>query len=240
MPSWLRIDQTLPDHPKTIALEQRLHVEDGWRFLVHLWNWALDNREEGKLGEIPVVVVARAARWTGDPDLFFRTLLEVGFIERNGTGFVLHNWMKRQGKLINDRLRKRASKDSPSTEGPRNGGGKSAEHSTEVPHPTGNGKRKTGDERPVLPPGAAAAAPADVGLTLTPPGPNKSKGRRRGEVSPRPEHKRLIAHYVTEFTRTQGSPPPRDSRLCRSEGGPSQSPVRGGGEDRDRLPRTAR
>jgi DnaD/phage-associated family protein len=138
--AWIEVHQTLSKHRKVIKAVGCLSVDrattdgrpadrptvDRHKFIGHLlelWWWALDNvPSDGFMGHISNAEIAIAAEWDGDPDLFAKTLIEVGFIDENPQGRWLHDWYDYAGKLLEKREKeKERSKLRRSTSGQTNG-----------------------------------------------------------------------------------------------------------------------
>ena len=81
--TWGKVDDGFWDHPKIVGLSDR-----AFRVLMGIWCWSW--RNEKTEGHFPVAV-ARQHRSTP------RVLVELenaGLIDRNGTGWVIHDWKK--------------------------------------------------------------------------------------------------------------------------------------------------
>jgi hypothetical protein len=109
--AWTKLYQALPTHPKTLHLAELLGLEDtdlAWAKVARLWLWALDYCPDGRLtvAKRPMTdgQIARAANFNGDPTVFVRSLIEVGFIDTSpggsgGRTLQLHDWEEYGGKL---------------------------------------------------------------------------------------------------------------------------------------------
>jgi hypothetical protein len=87
----IRIKTTWPGHLKTKRLLRRLgHA--GAHSLICLWCYAAINRPKGVLHGMSREAIATAAEWEGDPTLFVDALIEIGWIDDNGTDLELHDW----------------------------------------------------------------------------------------------------------------------------------------------------
>jgi len=103
--AWIESHQSLRNHPKTKRLCRLLGI-DLAKAIGHLhllWWWCLDYAQDGSLATYDAYIVADAAEWEGDPDLFVTALLEAGFLERNGEELIIHDWWDYAGKLIHQR-----------------------------------------------------------------------------------------------------------------------------------------
>lgn len=99
--AWIKVDQTICTHKKTLKLACRLGIEisQAIGLMVTLWLWAIDNAPDGSLEGIESPLLARAIGWSGDPQKLVDAMLDAGLID----GDHLHNWGERNGKLIDQR-----------------------------------------------------------------------------------------------------------------------------------------
>ena len=124
--AWLQIHQTLKDHRKLLKSADLLNIEPPHMMgiLVSLWLWAIDNAPDGKLEEISPRIIARAAQWSGDPELLIEALKASEWLDECQTEDTLeiHDWEDYAGKLIEQRIserersRKRRAKKSKKPE----------------------------------------------------------------------------------------------------------------------------
>ena len=117
---WMRVDDTMPDHPKVRRLIRLLRVEDatGIGHLVSLWLWVLRYRPDGDITGLDDDELAYAARWKGDARTFVRSMQEAGLFDEDSRGVVtIHDWLDYAGSLreaerkAKQRQRKAASSD---------------------------------------------------------------------------------------------------------------------------------
>jgi hypothetical protein len=101
---WIEVHQALPTHAKTMEMAVLLDVPEVncVGHLVCLWLWAVDNAKDGWLNAARPVVIARAARWPGEPGRFVDALLGAGFLDEDG---VIHDWDDYTGRLMERRER---------------------------------------------------------------------------------------------------------------------------------------
>src|SRR5690606_2476278 len=76
----VRIQTTLPAHPKTKRLLRALGTEAGW-YLVRLFLWAAENRSDGDLTGITDDDIELAIDWPGAPMAFVEALASSGFLD---------------------------------------------------------------------------------------------------------------------------------------------------------------
>lgn len=118
--AWIKVDQTICTHKKTLKLAYRLGVEipQAIGLMVTLWLWALDNAPDGSLEDIEPLLLARAIGWNGDPQRLVESMQAVGLID----GDRLHNWEEHNGKLMDQRqaakARARKSREARTTAEP--------------------------------------------------------------------------------------------------------------------------
>ena len=92
----IRLSMGFLDHPKTIKLERRL----GWpgiKGLIRLWFFCAANKPDGNFTGMNADDIEIAAKWTGDPGIFLQALIDLRFIDQDGTGLSLHDWSEHNG-----------------------------------------------------------------------------------------------------------------------------------------------
>jgi len=120
--AWIRVDQSLRDHRKLIALANELGIgaAAATGHLVLLWLWCLDNAPDGKLTRIDPAIMGEAAQYHVCADgtnrgsaTFLEALVACGWVDKRGHGtdrppdFQIHNWEEYGGKLLQSRDRHR-------------------------------------------------------------------------------------------------------------------------------------
>lgn len=97
----------------------------GFDCVVNIWGW-LDAREDpqGRLYGVTAEELEREACWHGKPGVLWQALLDTEWIEHDGAGLRWHDYYALNGRVIADRLKKRArrAKAEPAPDGPRAGG----------------------------------------------------------------------------------------------------------------------
>ena len=141
MRSWIRVDLSLPRHPKAILLGQLLKKERAHSYLVDLWTFAATYYPSGELTDVDPRVIAEWCSWKGDPKQFMDALRKVkGLDVENGRVFI-HDWTDQQGKLVEeaDKAKKRAKawRDAKRQQLER------ASHEQRTHETTENGERRT-------------------------------------------------------------------------------------------------
>ena len=107
--AWLKVEQALPTHRKTLLGAQLMSMDDH-KFLghvLHFWLWALDHAtDDGLLPGLPDDVLGERAGFSKRQGrVFIETLIEAGFIDKCPRGLLLHDWPEYAGKL-NERREK--------------------------------------------------------------------------------------------------------------------------------------
>lgn len=91
MNSDIRISVCFPSHTKTKKLK-RILGSAGVLSLITLWTYAAQNRPDGALTGMDNDDIAIAADWDGDEKEFLAVLEKIGWIEKQGGVYVLHDW----------------------------------------------------------------------------------------------------------------------------------------------------
>ena len=89
----IRISIGFKNHTKTKKLKRKLGA-DGVLSLIYLWTYTGQHKyKTGLLSDMDAIDIAEESGWKGDPELFVRTLVEVGFLDRTGSGeYQIHDW----------------------------------------------------------------------------------------------------------------------------------------------------
>ena len=103
--SWISVYDTLTHHQKLINLAETLgvHQKQVLGHLVALWLWAYGHVPDGNLtrSRVNSVVLALAAGWDDDPEVFVAELLYHGFLDQDEHGdIVIHDWADYAGKFL--------------------------------------------------------------------------------------------------------------------------------------------
>ena len=103
--AWLKVDETLCDHPKVLALADalRLDKDSVTGKLLRLWTWALNNREDGILAKRDAETIAEVMRFKGKAGRLIQALVEAGFLDENVEGWRIHDWTDYAGSYIEKR-----------------------------------------------------------------------------------------------------------------------------------------
>jgi hypothetical protein len=99
--AYIELHQAVFDHRKTIEVADSLDLPEVYvvGHLAALWAWAIDNCQSGVLPSSHRVI-ARGARWPGDPNLFVTSLITSGYVDQTLDGLLIHDWPDYGGKLI--------------------------------------------------------------------------------------------------------------------------------------------
>lgn len=102
--AWIESHDEIWDHHKTVRLCEILGEKDYVVVgrLMSLWHFVLRNAwRDANLEPWGDSGIERAARWEFEPGKLVRALREVGVLD----GYIAHGWLKRAGRLVNDRRR---------------------------------------------------------------------------------------------------------------------------------------
>ncbi|MBO5863513.1 MAG: hypothetical protein J6Q59_04510 [Paludibacteraceae bacterium] len=104
--AWIQVHQQLKDHRKLLQAADELEVEPVHMLgmLISFWLWALDNAPSGSLEGISSRTIARAAQWSGEPDVFVSAIADAGLLREEALGVLkINDWYEYAGKLIDQR-----------------------------------------------------------------------------------------------------------------------------------------
>lgn len=106
MPS-INLDVNYFDHMKAMRLEARLgNGADG--LPVRLWTYVGRQKPETGILEMLPEEIERVCRWWGGKGELVKAMVEIGFIEREGEIYIVHDWLEHSGHLAT--FKKRAIK----------------------------------------------------------------------------------------------------------------------------------
>lgn len=80
-------------HHKARKLKKRLGA-DGVMALLQLWAYAAKLRTDGDLAGMTIEDIELAADWDGDDGTLVTALHEVGFLDKDGDAYALHDWLE--------------------------------------------------------------------------------------------------------------------------------------------------
>jgi len=108
--AWIKVDQSLPTHRKTLVLADILGIDpvQAVGHLACLWLWSVDNASPGGyLQGVSPRILSRSAQWSGDATAFMDALIQAGFLDRTEGGLAIHRWDDHIGRLITSREKTR-------------------------------------------------------------------------------------------------------------------------------------
>lgn len=91
MNSDIRVRTTFPHHHKTKKLRRKIGAE-GICALTFIWLFAAENRPDGILSGMDEEDIAIAAQWDGDACVMLAALVDVGFLDKDESGYSIHGW----------------------------------------------------------------------------------------------------------------------------------------------------
>ena len=122
---WIKSEQAIASHPKTLMLANRLGISIPQTIghLHLLWWWALDYCADGYITRYRDYI-PMAAQWEGDGEEFTKALIEFGWVDEIDDELIIHDWMDYTGKLETvrqkDRERKRKARSSANSKNSAN------------------------------------------------------------------------------------------------------------------------
>ena len=99
--SFIRLDLSLPTHPKTMQLEERAGPM-AFGALVRLWLWAGHARTSGDLRDLSDPMIERVAGWTGEPGTWVGAAASVGFLDGAQGQRRIHDWAEHQPWIVTE------------------------------------------------------------------------------------------------------------------------------------------
>lgn len=102
--AWIESHEDIWDHHKLYRLCTAVNQPDYAVVgrLHSLWHWVLRNAwKDADLTPWGDEIVEKVSRWDGEKGVWLTALRECGFLD----GFVVHGWLKRAGRLVQDRRR---------------------------------------------------------------------------------------------------------------------------------------
>ena len=167
--------------------------------VVSLWDWAMDNRPDGNLGDVAPAVIARVAGWTGNPDAFRAALVSSGILDSWG---MLTGWADTGGRAQASReARREASAKAAETRTPgarRTAEWRARQRAEDVP--TGVTRGVTCDTKSVT--------QRHTSVTVS----DGEERKSQSDLSPTVNTADAVARSVRKRTR-DGSSPPRVARV---------------------------
>jgi hypothetical protein len=98
---WIELATDLPRHRKAVALGLKIGDPRAWAYPAALWMWCAESLPEGRIdGEDGGAILEHAMGWAGEPGKLLQACVETGFIDRDGTEYVVHGWLERAAAHI--------------------------------------------------------------------------------------------------------------------------------------------
>jgi hypothetical protein len=171
---WIKINNDLPDHPKSDALASVLSEPRAWTYLVELWLWASRTKPDGNLAGVADIIIAKRAGWTGDATVFVEALIATGWLSATR---MLHDWEEHQGAV-----RDKAYRDRERSEERRAGraAGPATSRATGRGREERRGEEKRGEGEGAPP--APAPTPLTADEVMPPEGPAERAEARRSNA----------------------------------------------------------
>lgn len=111
--AWIELHQGLREHKKLFACADELRIGRTQMagMLVSLWLWALDNAQDGSLGDVSNRTIARVCDYPEKKaDLLVTALFKTGWLDKQDGVYHIHDWFDYAGKLMERREKDRARK----------------------------------------------------------------------------------------------------------------------------------
>lgn len=115
MSTWIAVDDELPYIHKTATFRRMLKAgstREAMSYLIMLWLYTLKVAwRNGDLSPYGESMIEEACEWKGEPGALVKAMRECGHVGPDGIrgsgfldGYIVHDWVERSGKLINDRI----------------------------------------------------------------------------------------------------------------------------------------
>lgn len=111
MNSDIRLQMSFYSNTKVKKL-QRLLGSDAVLSLVFLWLYTAENRPHGELRGMDIHDIALAGQYPGEAEVFVSTLHEIGFLNKRGKLFSVHDWEINNPWAANAPERKKQAQDA--------------------------------------------------------------------------------------------------------------------------------
>lgn len=103
-------DEDFPEHPKTVRFCALMGNPLAWGYIWRLWRFCKRYQRDGDLSRYHPSEIEMQVGWTTMDGKLFSAAVNAGFIDRDGSGMRVHNWMRRAGagllRMDIDKLRK--------------------------------------------------------------------------------------------------------------------------------------
>jgi len=108
--AWIELHDTLPDHPKILAVSELLKIDRDAAIgkLVRLWTWALSNRDNGHLSTQDLALLPDVLRLKTPSKKIVESLVSARLLDLDGDGYRIHDWDEYIFRLRDAKERRRA------------------------------------------------------------------------------------------------------------------------------------
>ena len=107
----IRLSLGFWDHWKTATLEAELGF-GAVKSLQILWCFAAQNKPSGVLSGMPKRAIAIASKFDGEKDAFVDLLVELRFLDFDGSEYSLHDWEEHNGFVASSEKRSEAAREA--------------------------------------------------------------------------------------------------------------------------------
>ena len=111
MPTDIRLEVGILDHPKKVKLVKKLGWE-AFECLLRLWMYVRERRPKGILTGMSPEDLEIAAKWEGESGVFYKTLVAFGWLDLDGETIIIHDWAHHQHWAFGAEERSRISKEN--------------------------------------------------------------------------------------------------------------------------------
>ena len=104
----MAVDESFPEHPKTLRFCGLMRSDLAWAYLVKLWRWAMKYAKDGDLSRFEPGELELAVGFYGEAGTCYAAMVHSGFIDPEPRR--IHDWMEHNGKWVakadRDKVRK--------------------------------------------------------------------------------------------------------------------------------------
>ncbi len=113
MNSDIRVAVTCPDHPKVKKLMRR-HGDIAFWNLIKFWSFIAINKPQGDLSGYDIDDLEIGAGWSGEPGVFYQSLVELRFVDVIDGKTYIHDWENHKGWACHAEKRSEKAKKAAS------------------------------------------------------------------------------------------------------------------------------
>lgn len=103
--SWFSVENTLIDHPKTMALRLELSEPLAEAYLLRLWCWTHRYAPSGLIPVPSMLALEQSVGWRGGNGILITALRKTGWIDEVGGEFFVHDWPEYQSVFVEKSIR---------------------------------------------------------------------------------------------------------------------------------------